>query len=184
MRLNLSEILESPNSVEELICKPLHEVRYGRLLEDVEIETLSMLLIATDSKIDTLYLEIKAESIIPEVLEKRQLAVFGNRLLDKKTILAIVILTSGTVGMAIQYLYYLQWWAKTNQIELPWFDFETEFCQKIFNLGVFKDEDLTRIWEETKVVDDLRSESDGPSEGWCGDNLIDYIACTKSLIIK
>lgn len=182
MRLKLSQLNE--NSIEELICKPLHEARMQRQLDPEEMEVIMILLAAKDDKIDELYQEIKKNSIIPEALERRQLGCFGNRLLDKKTILAIVILTDGVIGEAIQYLYYIQWWSKENKVGLPWFDFETEFCQKIFPLGVFSQETLRQIWDDTKVTDDLQKESGPHSELWCGDNLIDYQACLSSILNK
>jgi hypothetical protein len=182
MRLKLSEILEKPDAVEELICKRLHQTGEKRSLTEEETKAFMVLIMAETEVINSIIQGLSESTIVPKALELRQSAVFKNHLIDARTIAAITLITEGNIGKSIVYLYYLQWWLKENNVEAPWFDFQTDFCQKIFPFGVFTNEAISKVWDETKVVDDLRKASEGPSDGWCGDNLIDYLVCTKSLI--
>lgn len=147
-----------PNQIEIIISKlDDHKCR------PMTIEETKIMVSLMFSKSTSPIVPEKKLPFMVQLIKKRIEHCFTFKM-DFDSILFLSFL-SETPGIAVIYLWYLQYWCKTNEIREITFDV---FVTKIFPWGFFKKESLHSIWEEQKV-------DDSP------DNMFDHANAGKSL---
>lgn len=154
------------NSVAEYLCEVLDKHRNEQPLKDEDMKILLTLLMMPAGAADKMFEEIIEKSWALKAVEARQKTIFGNELIDRKTLILIEFLCSDNIGMMLMHVYYLQW--KAVQLGIDKIDLNI-FCERIFPFGTFKEKTLHKVWDDTKVRTERMT-----------NNLIDYTFCTKS----
>ena len=176
--LTIEQIREySESAIEKYICIPMDELRKGELktLDETEMQMLVTLIMSggRPEQIKAMYTELKKLTFVPDALERRQELVFHNDILKPEFIIMLVTITNANIGQCIMYLYYIQWYCHKHQLGGYQLSFQELFCKNIFAMGTFKEEDLQRIWEASKVHGEHMTQ-----------NLIDSQKCAASFIKK
>jgi hypothetical protein len=159
-----AETVKQPDAIEQLICKPMEIAPRKEMSKEMTEIYIKLCFIPKNTM--KLSEEEKSGLFIFRVIEKALQYRFTFKIEDERVILLLCHIAEST-GQVIMYLTYLQYWCKKNDIKV--LDFET-FGMKIFPMGFPSAEDLSNIWDSTKV----RRESGS-------DNLIDYQSAAVSI---
>ena len=122
---------------------------------------------SSDIIFDTL---VKKGAWILQAIEKRAEACLDVEI--DKGALVFVYGVADRIGIAIMYIYYMQWWAKKNGVKK--IDFRV-VAERIFPLGVFTEESLRKAWDSQKRIME-------PGETG-SDNRIDYAEASQSIML-
>ncbi len=178
MSLKLSEIINNPNAVADLFCKPLNSHRNESPLDEQSSEVMITLMLSKG--IEAMYADMSKKMWCLPAIEKRQQVIFNNNLLDKETFIFLAFNTEGNIGTMVMYLTFIQWFCFGKYDNEKDF-FSNVFCTHIFPMGVFKKETLHKLWDATKVYNDY-PHGDENRKLYETDNLVDYAQCLKSFI--
>ena len=151
-------ITNDPGAIEREICEKMEALPIEGMSNRLFNLLVYLHLINEDFNISK-----KDKQFLQLIIEKKLETTLTLKINDTRLILLLCEL-SKTPGIAMLYLWYLQYWAFKNKMQ------ELDliiFCQDIFNNGFFKQSDLDKIWDHQKlslpVVGDIRP-----------DNLVDY----------
>lgn len=151
------DVTKKEDSIEELVCNPMREMKKTTM----DDELFSLLLGLSTAKVDK-RIPQDEKPFIFQLIEKRILACFTFSISDDRAIL-VLCMVAVSPGKAVMYLWYIQWWCFTNNVQEV--DFTT-LCSRIFPNGFFCEEDLKTVWDNQKVK--------RPAGSMCSDNLLDY----------
>lgn len=163
------ETLSTENSIEVHFCKEF-ELLERHLMSNELAEIFMSITFANMSDHESFeeHLASQLKGKFPyEVLCKRLEHVFTYTL-DESTKYFLVCLTEGNPGKIVMYLTYLQYISK--KIKMPIITFDI-FGEKIFPNGFPSEEDLSKLWNNTKVNADNMTV-----------NLIDYKSALVSIL--
>lgn len=150
----------SDDFLEKNLCEPLHKAK--KFPMDEYTTKILIQLCMGDSKFQ---IPEKDKPFLYKVIETR-LPFFTYEIKDTRLIFFIAVL-SRVPGLAIMYLWYLQYWARNNRTKTITLDL---FSSDIFPMGFPAKEVFDDIWEKQK----------GPK----GQNLIDNANAGKSLLVE
>ena len=152
-----------PTIIELEIFKKMNSFRRENMDEELTKSLLSIYMAKG------LNIPDKEKPFLFQVIEKRLQYCYTMKIEDQRLILFLCALAE-TPGLAIMYLWYLQYWCFINDVK----ELNLElFCEKIFPMGFFSKSDLSKLWDEVKV---LRT---GDERG--SDNLADYASAGMSI---
>ncbi len=152
-----------PTIIEREICKKMHSLRRESMDEEMT-ETLMRIYLAKGLNIPD-----KEKPFLFQVIEKRLKYCFTIKIEDQRLILFLCALAESP-GSAIMYLWYLQYWCFINDVKQLNLEL---FCEKIFPMGFFSRDDLSKIWDFQKVSS-TREENGS-------DNLVNYSSAGMSI---
>lgn len=152
--------IENPRAIEENVCLKIKSLRTFPMSEN-DTEILCMLLMSNNRNP---VIPQEQKPFLYQLIEKRLEVVLKFKINDSRLILFLMQVTE-TPGKAVMMLWYLQWWCHTkNMTEL---DLDT-FCRDIFPMGFPSDEDLSKVWNEQKIIG--------------AGNLVDYTSAGQSIL--
>lgn len=156
---------KQPDAIEIHFCKPFDELKRHPMDSETFNMLAQLLLIPKDGTFPN-----EDKPFLVQVIEKRIPGCFTFTTNDERLILFLAFLTE-TPGSAVMYLTYLQYWCKQKNVKEIDLDI---FCKRIFPIGFPSRQELSSLWDKTKVGRD--------EEGSRGsDNLIDYQSAMKSI---
>jgi len=154
---------ENPKAIEIHFCEKLDKCERIQM-DDETASLLIKLLMCKGLTRDG----IPKEEIpyIVRLMERRIEKIFTYTI-DFNLLLLMASLVNSP-GNAVMYMWFMQYWAFKNKKSHFTIDI---FCREMCSLGVFKQEDLSRLWDEQKV------------DCCCGlsDNLLDYSLAGESI---
>lgn len=157
-----------PDAVENLFCKKFEKLPCVSA-EEEDMEILGKLLLSKKTSLSDAPIEEKDKPFLYKVIEKSLKFRFDFKINDSRLIIFLCAIAR-TPGAAIMYLAYLQFWCKKHNIR----EIDIEFLWKeIFPAGFPSEEDLHKLWTETKV----NTNGEGGS-----DNLLDYARAYQSIL--
>ena len=162
----LDNFVIEKNSIEEIFCKPFHELERHEMSEDTAELLITLLLISKRG--NKLNIPEEEKPFMFKLIEKRVNYVF-NYELDQETIIFLTQLCE-TPGIAVMYMTYLQYWSKTNSLKEISID---DICTKIFPFGIPAKKDLEILWDNQKVNSNINGGTD---------NLLDYPIALQSIL--
>jgi hypothetical protein len=166
------ESTKQEDAVEKYFCEPLSKKETEEMSKDLT-DFFMTFATSTEENVDV----EKARKTVWQfqALEKR-MSLLLNFTADNRVKLFILVLTDGSIGKIIMYLYYMQHLCKKNNVKhITWEIFGMQF----FPYGFFSDEDLHSVWEGQKVS---RTSADGKIQAGT-DNLLDYQTAAKSILL-
>ena len=163
--MNVTDTILDPNAIEEIVCKKMEKLTTVRMTNELSSILIQLMLVPKDKPFK---IPQEEKPFLFQVIEKRIEICFTFKTQDDRLILFLAAL-SVTPGIAVMYLWYLQYWCSKNDVKEIDLDI---LCSRIFPNGFFKEEDLSEIWDEQKVK----------SEG--SDNLLDYQTAGESIQFK
>lgn len=159
--INITEVT-NPDLIRTTICEPMH--KFPRVEMDMDLVELFIRISMLSPKKPAI-----PESEIPflfKVIEKRMPACYTFKCDDYRVIIFLSALAE-TPGIAILYLWYIQYWCHVNNVEkIDWLIFGT----RIFPNGFFDEIYLHGLWKLQKV-------DDGKGER----NLVDFASAGQSI---
>lgn len=158
------------DSLENILLVNMDKGKNSSMSKDM-VGLMISLQCVTDEDLEDMIGDIKQEAWMYAAVEQRAKASLTVKL-DPRILVYLTYHNNGIMGKIIMYLYYLQYWAKKNNVK--YLEFTKHFCMGIFPMGFHSEEYLSEIWEGQKV--DL---SDDLTRG--SDNLIDYAKAAKSI---
>lgn len=150
-----------PNSIEEIVCVPFDKVQRVPMTKELTGMLIQMLM--ADPK-PTKDVPEKEKPFLYALIEKRVKFAFQYKIDDARVIL-LISLVAKSPGTAVLYLWYLQYLAKRDKIEVISMDY---FIETGFPFGFPTDESLHQIWDNQKFING---------------NLVDHAQYGKSLLI-
>lgn len=156
------EIVEREDSIQEIVCKPMSNLRVYELDKEKTVIMLALIRLGNNWE-----MKEGEESFITKLMKKRIEAVCSYTITDAA--LLVVALNIETPGQAVLYIWYLQYQSK--KLKETHLTLDT-ICYKIFPNGFFSKEDLHTIWESQKIR----------ANGMSSDNLVDYISAGESML--
>jgi hypothetical protein len=160
------EIIQDPNSVEEIFCKPLDEKGKRVPLSEHLMKLLIHTATSKPDEIDSLYKKVKDDWALLSILEDRLRSL--NCQVEKAPLI-VTSMTCKTPGECVMYANYLAYASKKLGLTSMTL---TDLCTDVFPFGFFDEETLRTHWDIQKV------HSNGT------DNLLDYLSAAESLIVK
>lgn len=155
--------IENPKAIEGIIQE------FGKLpvapMSNFVANSLAQLLARKEFKMPP-----SQKPFLMQVIEKRIKHCFTYSIKDEKLTFFLAII-SERVGIAIVYLWYLQFWCFKNDVREITIDI---FCTQIFPKGFPHIDDIHGIWDAQKVA----------REGTSSDNLLDYAKAGESIQFK
>jgi len=165
MRVHIDEI-DNPEAVETIFCKPFESLE-KRSFDSDEKEIILALSIADRAGPQRKIEDLPSVDVPPLVIMIHQ-SIKGRFTftLKHESIVIAIAMASKSIGVAIMYLAYIQYWARqNNRREIDWDDFF-----KMFPMEFPTDEALRDAWEKQKLTGYTAS-----------DNLLDYQSACKSI---
>lgn len=159
----------NPSAIEINVCKKI-EICPKEQLNDENNGFLIQLLFASRSRSFPKISEIpeKEKPFLYKVIEKRVNACCNYKINDVALILFLDLISENP-AVAVMYCWYLQYWAKKNNVKE--IDLHI-FCEKIFPMGFPSKTQWSTIWDSQKIQRENNAGSD---------NLVDYATAGKSL---
>ncbi len=151
---------KNPHAIETIVCQEILLIPHVKM--DEETRMLMALLLSEKNSIN---IPEKEKPFLYAVIEKRVTHCFTIQITDSRLLLFLAFIAKSP-GVAILYLWYLQYWCFNSNIRK--LDLET-FCE-IFPMGFPTDLELRRIWNSQKVDREAGS-----------DNLVDYSSAGMSI---
>jgi hypothetical protein len=177
------ENLTNDNLIEKLICEPMKDLKRIPMSEKQSKYFIQLTLISQQNKnigkhqdFEKDMMVVLKKAFMYNLITKRIKICFDYQIKDIYLYLFLLDLCSSP-GIAIMYLTYFQYWCFKNNV---WkLDFDT-FVQRIFPLGFWEDNDLHKVWENTKIHS-IEKNFNFKFESKCTDNLIDHSIALKSI---
>jgi len=160
--IDLEKVKNKGTLVEEKFCKPFEQLQSHPMTEEITETLVRLYLAPKDQPIPGI-----EGQFLYQLMEKRINYCFTFKVEDWRLLL-FLILIANSPGTCIMYLTYFQYWCKKNdtrEVDL------VNFCE-IFPMGFPSDEDLSKLWNDTKVK---RGKEGG------SDNLVDHQDALKSI---
>lgn len=151
------ETTNQTDAIEKHVAIPMSKLKPHACDQETTMLILNMLAMRGNITIPT-----EDKPFLFQLIEKR-LSLYSFKINDDRLILLLTYV-SKTAGVAILYLWYLQWWCKKNDVRELNLD---KACTQIFPWGFFTESDLQAIWDGQKV----QKPNDNPMYS---DNLVDY----------
>ncbi len=161
-------VTQEANALETHMCDRLSKARMVPMSKDLS-EALIKVIMSKEEGAKKMHEELLKVSWEYKALFERAKSSLTVEFEPSGLIMAFFtsVYTAPGIGNAIMYIYYIQYACKKKGIEK--FTVNT-FCESVFPMGVFRNEDLNEVWDACKVS------SEGGS-----DNLIDYPKASKSI---
>lgn len=157
------------NSLEEVLMKQLDTVPKVPLSEE-NMHALMLLTLnqSNEHAIEKIYDDLKKKSWQLQAIEKRVELLLTVEI-PKIILIWLTLVTDSNIGKMVVYTYYLQYWAKKNNItHITW----NNLHENIFPTGYFEEEGFLKAWDNQKIKKENSEDSD---------NLIDYSLAAKSI---
>lgn len=159
---------ETNNSkaIEVHVCEKMDSLKRVPMDNDLSL-TLAQLCLCPKNELN---IPQKEQPFLYRLIEKRVEHCFTFKIYDDRLIIFLAIICV-SAGGAVMYLWYIQWWCYKNNVTTVDLDV---FCERIFPMGFFSEDDLHKIWDGQKVKRD----------GMASDNLVDYSLAGVSVQFK
>ena len=135
-----------PDALEKRILEPMSKFIPQPMTEPLTYTMLGLMTML-DTNIDPAYNDLKKQAWSLEAVEKRIEGCLTITI-DKKSLIFITMLVNGNIGQMIMYSYYLQYWAKLNDVREITFEI---FTSRIFAMGFLSEEFMQEMWDKQKV---------------------------------
>lgn len=158
------------NSLEQLFMEPLDATERVRMSNEHTGMFMQIgLMSRVPAAVDDMYKKMSKMTWTLEAISKR-IEVCLTITIDKSVLIWLATMTNGNIGTMVMYVYYLQYWAKKNDVRHITYDM---LAMRIFPFGFFEEEALNSVWDATKV--------DREGKSGASDNLIDYSLAAESI---
>jgi hypothetical protein len=157
------------DAIEKRFCVKFEKLEQKKM--DGEISDILISLVLMKQK--SIFQDIPSNEVphLCLIINKKISSQFSYTVSDDRVVLFIALLTENP-GLAIMYLWYLQYYCKKKNIQ----DVDlTIFARDIFPRGFPSKKDLEKLWDKQKI--------DNANEGF-SDNLLDYRSAGQSIQIK
>lgn len=158
--------VENPSAIETHVCKKIEICPKEELSKEDGSLLFQLFFLSKDAPLAEI--PQKDKPFLYQVIEKRIKFCFDYQINDVALLLFLTSIAKNP-AVAVMYCWYLQYWAKTNNVKE--INLMT-FCEKIFPMGFPSETQMSSIWQSQKVDRKGKSGSD---------NLVDYANAGKSL---
>lgn len=135
------------NSLETILLIPFGEAEQIRMSSEMSEMFIKFLFISQDeNQKGEVYQALLERSWVLRAMKKRIRHCLTIEV-DEGVQMFLLTLVDGNIGGAIMYLYYMQYWAKRNDVKL--IDFES--FSRMFPNGYPSDQSLAILWDSQKI---------------------------------
>jgi hypothetical protein len=151
------ETTNQTDAIEKHVALPMSKLQPQACDKETTMLILNMLTMQ-----GSITIPLEDKPFLFQLIEKR-LPLYSFKIKDDRLTLLLAYVAK-SAGIAILYLWYLQWWCKKNGVSELNLD---KACTEVFPWGFFKESDLQAVWDSQKV-------SVPENSSMYSDNLVDY----------